>query len=604
MFALDLFNTKYEQELAEGAVDNLEARRIDILNDRMDDLIRRASVPNNKEAREALMHEYNKVKAERDSYYKVNTSKTTNEMGYGSVVGEQGLPGNLPPEQIPGKEDLLKGRGRQTYESQKKKSDPDLDSGTARDATVQRELQKLRGRHPNARSDIEALVKDEIVQQQQDAKAFGSIRNVNSKQDDLLKQIIALDKQQGDEINHLDQENSALEKELKDVEAVNDRLSQTVSSMTGTKQSTRPKTNSTNDKKSSSTTSDYSAPISTSPTTATANQDDKETPTTSGALSRMASQLTTPTTVHNPGEKAAAKKASAADSAARNAFGAIANTSTINPDTNVDPNQLDLFNPTNKDRQRELPLGGGGNVIDLFPNADAETAQANRNYSGSNASAFDQPLPNTRGTGAAGAAVLHPNFGNNAYKALAKHHSADDLVSAPNDPYKTGTHSKNESQLNEFGDVIQMPGTQANAAELPGQQQATKIAISIVSLILRGDPTNQSPQLRNDLQRLGYRLRFDKPGIRLINDKYNKQVPIPINLFPRDVQQALAAPPEAVDETIEPGEEMSTNELLYRAAVEYMKHRGEAGQPVDYETAIKLAAKHYHIPYRPGMVPE
>ena len=29
MFALDLFNTKYEKELKEGAVDSLEARRID-----------------------------------------------------------------------------------------------------------------------------------------------------------------------------------------------------------------------------------------------------------------------------------------------------------------------------------------------------------------------------------------------------------------------------------------------------------------------------------------------------------------------------------------------------------------------------------------------
>ena len=91
MFALDLFNTKYEKELHEGAVDNLEARRIDILNDRMDDLIRRASVPTNKEAREALMHEYNKVKAERDSYYKVNTLKTQDEcMGYGTL-GEEGI---------------------------------------------------------------------------------------------------------------------------------------------------------------------------------------------------------------------------------------------------------------------------------------------------------------------------------------------------------------------------------------------------------------------------------------------------------------------------------------------------------------------------------
>jgi len=57
-------------------------------------------------------------------------------------------------------------------------------------------------------------------------------------------------------------------------------------------------------------------------------------------------------------------------------------------------------------------------------------------------------------------------------------------------------------------------------------------------------------------------------------------------------------------ETIEPGAEMTTNELLYRAAVEYMQQMGREGQAVDFETAVKLAARHYHIPYRPGMVPE
>ena len=853
MFALDLFNNDHERRIAEGAVDNLEARRIDDLAMKMDDLVARAFTPTTTpKVKSALMKEFQKCKAERDSYFKIKDEC----MGYGTLgetdqvpvgrmqpgtpeyaaarnrsvkyagstpdysgghktagpatvgykkatnkplvpdeveVAEAGIPGNVPADKIPGKEDLLKGRGRTYYEEsqlneyivrsgddvmsvlalnlfadllgkgnlsdydeefanspewqavvanwapkaeylqqqlakyqnvgrklrdaeadaidataydgsdayenadiaasylpkvyakqaaaivrllkdgyanpdstmheaeannalraevevaeaglpdvankeakmarlnqsnkvgtdvvtpqqrvnpnpnkgvvghaadwlrgkggpgkegptfesepgQKKKLDPDLDSSTARDATVQRELQKLRAKHPNARSDIEALVKDEIVQQDKDNKAFSSIRNVNSKQDDLLNQIIALDKQQGDEINHLDHENTSLEKELKDVEAVNNKLAQTLSSMTGTKQSSRPKSSDNSDKsdkKLSGTSTTYSSPA---------------------ASAAPASPLS-PSPVDNT------KTPDNKNQSGARSFANIAATATRDQATNQEknPSQPDLFNPTNKDRQQELPLSGGGNVIDLFPNADTKTAQANRNYSGSNSAALDQPLSGTRGTGAAGAAVLHPNFGNNAFKALAKHHSADDLVSQPDDPYKTGTHSKNESQLNEFGDVVQMPGTQANAAELPGQQQATKIAISIVSLILRGDPTNQSPQLRNDLQRLGYRLRFDRPGIRLINDKYNKQVPIPINLFPRDVQQALAAPPAAVDENIEPGEEMTTNELLYRAAVEYMQRMGQEGRPVEYETAVKLAAKHYHIPYRPGMVPE
>jgi hypothetical protein len=111
MLALDLFNTKYEQDLREGAVDDLEARRIDTLNDRMRDLLARAKEPAyqaNPAALSALKKQFQQVKDERDSYYKVR---------------EAGIPGSVPVEKIPGKEDLLKGRGRSYYEDQKKNSE-------------------------------------------------------------------------------------------------------------------------------------------------------------------------------------------------------------------------------------------------------------------------------------------------------------------------------------------------------------------------------------------------------------------------------------------------------------------------------------------------
>jgi hypothetical protein len=111
MLALDLFNTKYEQDLREGAVDDLEARRIDTLNVRMQDLLARAKEPAyqaNPAALANLKKQFQQVKDERDSYYKVR---------------EAGIPGNVPTEKIPGKEDLLKGKGRSYYEDQKKNSD-------------------------------------------------------------------------------------------------------------------------------------------------------------------------------------------------------------------------------------------------------------------------------------------------------------------------------------------------------------------------------------------------------------------------------------------------------------------------------------------------
>jgi len=115
MFALDLFNTDHERRLAEGAVDQLEQRRIDDLAMKMDDLVARAKSPaykKNPAALAALMKEFQKCKAERDSYYKIRNET----MGYGGLTAEAGIPGNIPIEKIPGKEDLLKGRGRSYYE--------------------------------------------------------------------------------------------------------------------------------------------------------------------------------------------------------------------------------------------------------------------------------------------------------------------------------------------------------------------------------------------------------------------------------------------------------------------------------------------------------
>jgi hypothetical protein len=177
MFALDLFNNDHERRLAEGAVDQLEQRRIDDLAMKMDDLVARAKDPaykKNPAALSALMKEFKKCKDERDSYYKVRNET----MGYGTLAGEgqvtpvkggirhhakpenyggyqpepelkglnktltknlekgmgiefkrakkfgggievdeAGIPGNVPTEKIPGKEDLLKGKGRSYYES-------------------------------------------------------------------------------------------------------------------------------------------------------------------------------------------------------------------------------------------------------------------------------------------------------------------------------------------------------------------------------------------------------------------------------------------------------------------------------------------------------
>jgi hypothetical protein len=131
MLSIDLFATQFERRLHEGAVDDLEAHRIDDLNMRMLELLDRAKEPaykKNPAALAGLKRQFQKIKAERDSYFKINPATGMNDTGtLGTVKGaldELGIPGNVPTEQIPGKEDLLKGKGRSYYEDQKKNSEP------------------------------------------------------------------------------------------------------------------------------------------------------------------------------------------------------------------------------------------------------------------------------------------------------------------------------------------------------------------------------------------------------------------------------------------------------------------------------------------------
>jgi hypothetical protein len=335
-----------ERQLQEGGVDNLEARRIDDLNMRMLELLDRAKEPaykKNPAALAGLKKQFQKIKAERDSYFKINPATGMNDAGtLGTVKGaldELGIPGNVPTEKIPGKEDLLKGKGRTYYEGEagqnpralgvanfqrlvkanmgntptvslefirpeenfkldqrgldlisdyydglendqaknyfiyrvlpsgdetqkvlkqlgwnpqqvqpplpgiptqgelplqekKKSNNDDLKTG---DVKVARELQKLRARYPAVRSDIEAVASAEIDSTERSQQQLAAIRGANEKQDALLKQLVALDKEQGREINGLDQENNSLEQRLAQVQATNDRLQQAIGQMTGTK---------------------------------------------------------------------------------------------------------------------------------------------------------------------------------------------------------------------------------------------------------------------------------------------------------------------------------------------------------------------------------
>ncbi len=71
MLSIDLFDSKYERELREGAVDDLEYRRMNDLREKMEYLMQAYRQADTDEVRNAIMARYNEYKTERESYTKV-----------------------------------------------------------------------------------------------------------------------------------------------------------------------------------------------------------------------------------------------------------------------------------------------------------------------------------------------------------------------------------------------------------------------------------------------------------------------------------------------------------------------------------------------------
>ena len=271
MLSIDLFDSKYERRLHEGAVDDLEQHRIDVLNDRMQELLARArtAAPDQKAS---LKQQYEKIKSERDSYYRVREdshmyqgphgrqdverkngvtrvsrrdwddsvnattytpggkyfpNKDLRGQGTGSgvksgsgvsstqgsmrkyprldhdgnntpnyEVDETGIPGNIPKEKIPGKEELLKGRGRTYYEGEGQKKN----SRSPLNQRLDRLKVQARREFPQVDSDVEALLLKLLDKEAHDDRQN---RQTDARQDAELKRNFSLDREQEDEIADL-----------------------------------------------------------------------------------------------------------------------------------------------------------------------------------------------------------------------------------------------------------------------------------------------------------------------------------------------------------------------------------------------------------------
>ena len=672
MFALDLFNNDHERRLAEGAVDQLEQRRIDDLAMKMDDLVTRARKATTPEARAALVQEFQKCKDERDGYFKIKDEC----MGYGGVVGEAGLPDvadkaskmarlNQPgkagtdvvsPQQrvnpnpnkgiIGHAADWLRGKGGPgqegpTYESEldegfgpvgskalmngnlatfmkarqsrqpvtidvggeqfrltpalmdamakkymadkqisdnnpkdrdakliainnyrafgypqlmrafidavatpethpapgepgeqlpmfekkqqfqkknSKKTEPDLTANTARDATVQRELQQVRARHPEARSDIEALVKDEIVNQERVDRELDQQQASNKQQTAQLAQLASINQQQDTKIARLQQQLATAVQSIK---------SAPVATPISAKKT-----------------------IPVTPTVATA-------PDT--APSFAPAELPEPAVAQ---DQELYNKVKELDDLMKAATKAL------------------LQRPADKNIQVEL----NKRIDDLqkqIEKLNKKKATTKKTTTKRTKKMTYKPVK----TGQQAPALSDPNVIDIDAWTVPDLKADEPEVADPNstvaatepevaDPNST-VAANEPKELKTAAESIEKPTGIGQMAKNVGQGQELQKDPAYRSQVRRTQQQVVQRQQNRARQQAGYGNDPDEFG---------------------DIPN--------INEIVEPGAEISTNELLYRAAVEYMQHMGREGHDVDFETAVKLAAKHYGIPYRPGMVPE
>ena len=135
MLSLDLFDSRYEKQLHEGALDDTitrtQAHLMEPLSQRAADI--RTQIRNRKLSGadlDKLEKEYEDLVQQRQDIIFNRKTKTQEQQvpskqdPFAYVKPEpKGIPGNVPTKKIPGKDELLKGRGRTYYENQKKNTE-------------------------------------------------------------------------------------------------------------------------------------------------------------------------------------------------------------------------------------------------------------------------------------------------------------------------------------------------------------------------------------------------------------------------------------------------------------------------------------------------
>jgi len=131
------------------------------------------------------------------------------------VIKRYQTPAVPKPQQDPNQPGLGLDDPNKIAEAQKKNSpEADLSGSTARDPIVARELRKMRGRQPSARSDIEALVRDEMDQAERTEQKIAQQESEIDRQQQQLTQLTQANQAQSSDITAQGREIDNLTRDL------------------------------------------------------------------------------------------------------------------------------------------------------------------------------------------------------------------------------------------------------------------------------------------------------------------------------------------------------------------------------------------------------
>jgi hypothetical protein len=431
------------------------------------------------------------------------------------------------------------GQGRLDLDEVEKKSSQEPKFKSTR---LNRLKQQAAAKYPAAASDVEALVADFVDQQDSDAKEFEKVRGVNRRQDELLKQLNALNQQQQGEINDLEGEEAKLQKNIQGLQAVNADLLKKLTAMART---AKDKVSKDQEVKGKEKVANVEPEKQSGIYTMYPNADRVPPGITAAPASAPAPQVIGTTTVGGqPAEIIDAQARKQAEELAQQL-----------QDLRSQKNMWDAL----KDQGKKVDPDEFAQVKQDIGNVRQQLEKLVKSQS---------VVKSYRGQ-------KTPTKGSS--KAPGKP-SADQMRGKVQ---PTGVFDVDQ----EFGDLfgrMKQPATVQEVHDIVSGQMGAMIEDEL-------DEVSMASKLsaKGQLQNL---LKVRDTAI-LSRQQAQKIQPTP-------------APVEEPEEPgIEPGNEMTAQDLLFRTAAKAMYDAGQQGVDMDYETAIRTASKLMKIPYAPSMLP-